>query len=103
MISIMLFKYLKNKATFKWHLSNLVVFLRINLFTKINLWVWIDNPLLVEQNHHLHSQAYFLKVGLIDNDIDNGSELKYNNPLKISELQYFKVDPQGLQPSPIMN
>ena len=47
MISIMLFKYLKNKATFKWHLSNLVVFLRINLFTKINLWVWIDNPLLV--------------------------------------------------------
>jgi len=34
----------------------------------------------------------------IDNDIDNGSELKYNNPLKISELQYFKVDPQGLEP-----
>jgi len=47
LIAIMLFKYLKNKAKFKWHLSNLIVFLRINLFTKINLWTWLDNPLLV--------------------------------------------------------
>jgi len=47
LIAIMLFKYLKNKAKFKWHLSNLIVFLRINLFTKINLWVWIDNPLAI--------------------------------------------------------
>jgi len=48
MISILILKHLKNKAKFNWHLSNLVTFLRINLFTKIDLWQWIHNPLLVK-------------------------------------------------------
>lgn len=46
MIAALLFKYLKNKAKFPWHLSNLVTFLRINLFVKINLWTWIDMPII---------------------------------------------------------
>ena len=37
MIAILLTNYLKSKAEFKWHLSNLITFLRINLFVKINL------------------------------------------------------------------
>lgn len=48
MIVILLFKYLKNKAKFKWHLSNLVTFFRINLFVKIDLWKWVNNPILIE-------------------------------------------------------
>jgi hypothetical protein len=45
MIAMLLFKYLKEKAKFNWNLSNLVSFLRINLFVKINLYKWLDNPL----------------------------------------------------------
>ena len=37
MIAMLVINYLKNKAKFKWHLSNLITFLRINLFVKINL------------------------------------------------------------------
>jgi hypothetical protein len=44
MIAILLLKYLQNKAQYGWHLSNLVGFLRINLFVKINLWKWLDQP-----------------------------------------------------------
>lgn len=44
LIAILLLKYLKSKAKYKWYLSNLVNFLRINLFAKINLWVWLNNP-----------------------------------------------------------
>ena len=50
MIGILLFKYLKSKAKYKWNLSNLVAFLRINLFVKINLWKWVDNPIEKKAN-----------------------------------------------------
>jgi len=50
MIAILLFKYLKGKAKHKWNLSNLVTFLRINLFVKIDLWKWVDNPILKKAN-----------------------------------------------------
>jgi hypothetical protein len=46
MIAILLLKYLKNKAKYEWHLSNLVGFLRINLFVKISLWKWLDEPFI---------------------------------------------------------
>ena len=48
MIIILLFKYLKNKAEFKWNLSNLVSFFRINLFVKIDLWIWVNNPIHIK-------------------------------------------------------
>lgn len=44
MIAMLLISYLKRKAEFKWHLSNLIAFLRINLFVKIDLYKWIDKP-----------------------------------------------------------
>lgn len=50
MIAMLLINYLKNKAQFKWHLSNLITFLRINLFVKINLWEWVHNPVLKKAN-----------------------------------------------------
>ncbi|MEG1508192.1 MAG: transposase [Akkermansia sp.] len=37
MIAILLISYLKTKASYKWQLSNLVAFLRMNMFVKIDL------------------------------------------------------------------
>jgi hypothetical protein len=46
LITILLLRYLKNKATYHWHLSNLVSFLRINLFVKIDLYQWLNQPII---------------------------------------------------------
>lgn len=44
MITILMLKFLKAIARYSWHLSNLVAFLRLNLFVKINLHQWLDAP-----------------------------------------------------------
>lgn len=44
LITILLFAVIKQQATYKWHLSNLVSSLRLNTFTKINLYQWINEP-----------------------------------------------------------
>ena len=44
LIAMLLIKYLQFKSKFGWSLSNLVAFLRWNLFTYRDLWAWIDNP-----------------------------------------------------------
>jgi hypothetical protein len=44
LITILMLKVLKAMAKFNWHLSNLVAFIRLNLFVKINLQQWIDKP-----------------------------------------------------------
>jgi hypothetical protein len=44
LISILILKYLKFKASYKWSLSNLVALLRYNLFTYRDLWCWINQP-----------------------------------------------------------
>jgi hypothetical protein len=44
LIAMLLIKYLQFKSKFHWSLSNLVAFLRWNLFTYRNLWDWIDSP-----------------------------------------------------------
>lgn len=48
MITILILKYLKQIAKYKWHLSNLVAFLRLNLFVKINLNKWLNEPFEVD-------------------------------------------------------
>ena len=50
MIAILLLKYMKAKAKYPWHLSNLISFLRLNLFSKINLWNWLDKPFVKRSN-----------------------------------------------------
>lgn len=50
MIAMLLIRYLKNKADFKWGLSNLISFIRINLFVKIDLWKWVHNPVIERAN-----------------------------------------------------
>jgi hypothetical protein len=44
LIAMVLIKYLQFKSKFGWSLSNLVAFLRWNLFTYRDLWEWIDHP-----------------------------------------------------------
>lgn len=46
MITILLLKFLKAKAKYNWHLSNLVAFIRLNLFVKIELQQWLDKPFM---------------------------------------------------------
>jgi hypothetical protein len=44
LITILILKALKATARFTWHLSNLVAFIRLNLFVKIGLQNWLDKP-----------------------------------------------------------
>lgn len=44
LITIMLLKAMKVMAKHKWHLSNLVAFIRLNLLVKIELQMWLDKP-----------------------------------------------------------
>ncbi|HUH72998.1 MAG TPA: hypothetical protein VLZ75_01200, partial [Chitinophagales bacterium] len=44
LITILILKALKAQSKFSWHLSNLVAFIRLNLFVKINLQKWLDQP-----------------------------------------------------------
>lgn len=44
LITILMLKALKAMAKYNWHLSNLVAFIRLNLFVKIDLQLWLDKP-----------------------------------------------------------
>jgi IS4 transposase len=46
LIAMLLLKVLKLKATYQWHLSNLITFIRLNLFVKIDLFAWLNKPFL---------------------------------------------------------
>lgn len=46
LITILLLKVLQKEAKHSWHLSNLVAFVRLNLFVKIDLKLWLDKPFL---------------------------------------------------------
>jgi hypothetical protein len=45
-IRTLLLKLLQKEAKYTWHLCNLVAFVRINLFVKIDLKTWLDKPFL---------------------------------------------------------
>ncbi len=49
LITILILKYLKAKAKYNWYLSNLVAFIRLNLFVKIELQKWLNEPFLKPQ------------------------------------------------------
>jgi hypothetical protein len=44
LISLLLLKHLKEIAEYPWALSNLIAFLRMNLFVKISLVQWLNEP-----------------------------------------------------------
>jgi IS4 transposase len=49
LITILILKALKTQAKHSWYLSNLVAFIRLNLFVKVDLYKWLDNPFVKEQ------------------------------------------------------
>jgi hypothetical protein len=53
LITILVLKYLKALARFGWRLSNLVAFIRLNLFVKIDLQKWLDHPFEEPPNNNL--------------------------------------------------
>ncbi len=38
LIGILLLKYIQKKVIYRWNLSNLVSFIRMNIFVKIDFW-----------------------------------------------------------------
>ena len=44
LITILVLKMLRQIAKYGWQLSNLVAFIRLNLFVKIDLQKWLDQP-----------------------------------------------------------
>lgn len=44
LITILLLKLMKYSAKYNWYLSNLVAFIRLNIFVKIELQKWLDKP-----------------------------------------------------------
>ena len=44
MITMLVLTWLKHRAKYKWALANLVVSLRLNTFTKIDLEKWLNEP-----------------------------------------------------------
>lgn len=56
MTAILLMKFLKEKAKYDWHLSNLVTFIRLNLFVKIDLQKWLDQPFYTQKQQAENTQ-----------------------------------------------
>jgi hypothetical protein len=46
LITILILKVMKATAKYGWHLSNLVAFIRLNIFVKIELQKWLDKPFI---------------------------------------------------------
>ena len=65
LIAMLLIKYLQFRSKFGWSLSNLVAFLRWNLFTYRDLWEWIDKPfdVLPIQQGPVQFRLRFLGLG----------------------------------------
>lgn len=49
LITILILKVLKAIGKYPWYLSNLVAFIRLNLFVKIDLQKWLDEPFIEPQ------------------------------------------------------
>jgi hypothetical protein len=45
-ITMLLIRYLQLRARYNWSFSNLVYFLRMNLFVYRDLWDWLDRPFI---------------------------------------------------------
>jgi hypothetical protein len=58
-IGILLIRYLQIKSRHKWSFSNLMYFLRMNLFVYRDLWDWLDHPFVPPDLTQLPAQLAF--------------------------------------------
>ncbi|MDZ4824563.1 MAG: IS4 family transposase [Flavobacteriales bacterium] len=56
---MLLLSYLKEKAAYCWHLSNLIAFIRLHLFVKTNLMEWINKPFMDKPPDNSEQLALF--------------------------------------------
>jgi len=56
LITLLLLRYLQKIAKYPWHLSNLIAFLRMNLFVKILLTDWLNNPFKPPEDFSVNSR-----------------------------------------------
>ena len=56
LITLLLLRYLKELAEYHWSLSNLIAFLRMNLFVKILLTEWLNNPFKPPEDFSIESR-----------------------------------------------
>jgi len=56
LITLLLLKYLKEISKYGWSLSNLIAFLRMNLFVKILLTEWLDNPFKPPEDYSMKNR-----------------------------------------------
>jgi len=56
LITLLLLRYLQKIAKYPWHLSNLIAFLRMNLFVKILLTDWLNNPFKPPEDYSMNSR-----------------------------------------------
>jgi len=59
LITILLLTFLKTKAKYQWHMSNLITFIRLNLFVKIDLWEWINQPFIRPKQENTRQLSLF--------------------------------------------
>jgi hypothetical protein len=59
MISMLLIMIMKNQAKYNWNLSNLITFLRLNLFVKIDLLYWLNEPFIVNNKGSTKQPSLF--------------------------------------------
>ncbi len=57
LITLLVLKFLKQIAKYNWSLSNLIAFLRMNLFVKIVLQEWLDKPFKPPQQAIINQQT----------------------------------------------
>jgi len=60
LISLLLLRYLKEIARYGWSLSNLIAFLRMNLFVKILLTDWLNNPFKPPEDNSIENRQQSL-------------------------------------------
>lgn len=56
MISLLILRYFKEIAKYGWSLSNLIAFLRMNLFVKLLLTEWLNNPFKPPEDFSIKSR-----------------------------------------------
>lgn len=56
LIGILLLKYIQKKVIYKWNLSNLVSFIRMNIFVKIDFWQWANDPFIKKKSPDKNGQ-----------------------------------------------
>ena len=62
MITMLLFRLMQETAKYKWHLSNLITFIRLNLFVKMGLRLWLDKPFWAQnEGVRKDEQLHFLE------------------------------------------